>query len=235
MLSKSVILSFLMIFSLAALKITGQAMNPEALLDSAQARISHIKDYQVDIDIEVKVDYIRMPTKHARMYYKAPDEVSFESEEFFMLPKKGVNFSLSNMLSNKYTVIFTGYDYINQEKQFSLKIIPLTQDAEFILATLWISTEHYLVSRVDTHTRKHGSYIIDFHYDVGSLPLPVEMVITFEIDQFKAPVKFLGKEIQVDREEMHQEGSEEGRVIIRYSNYLINQWGTDDDPEETKN
>ena len=88
------------------------------ILKTVLAKQNRINDYQVNIEIELDVDFINMPVKHAVMYYKHPQKIKFKSDEFIMLPQKGLNFSLRKILKKKFTSIFTGYEYIDQRRHY---------------------------------------------------------------------------------------------------------------------
>ena len=69
----------------------GQERDPYLILDSLKTRLDGIEDYSAEIEIEVDVDFINMPKKHATIYFKQPDRIRFRSKEFIMLPKRGLN------------------------------------------------------------------------------------------------------------------------------------------------
>jgi hypothetical protein len=200
-----------------------QEPDPYVIVDSLKIKLLEIEDYQADIEIEVDVDFIKMPVKHATIYYKQPDKVKFKSDEFFMLPRKGFNNSFRKILEEDFSAIYAGEEIIQNEKHHVIKIIPLGKKPDIILATWWINAENYLISRVESNTRNEGTFLIDFSYKNPEIQLPTVMKISFEIEKMKLPLKFLGKTQGIEIEEQQIGEKSEGTVYIRFSNYIINQ------------
>jgi hypothetical protein len=198
------------------------------ILKSALAKQETINDYQVNIEIELDVDFINMPIKHAVMYYKHPQKIKFQSDEFIMLPKKGLHFSLRNILKKDFTSILTGYEYIDQRRHHIIKVIPTKKHSDIVLSTIWLDTELYVISKVENNTRSNGSHTIDFTYGAQSDVLPSTMKITFEVGHFNIPLKFIGKPIEIDKKKLKKREKKTGVVYLRFSDYKINM-GLDDD------
>jgi outer membrane lipoprotein-sorting protein len=198
------------------------------ILKTVLAKQNRINDYQVNIEIELDVDFINMPVKHAVMYYKHPQRIKFKSDEFIMLPKKGFNYSLRNILKRDFTSIFTGYEYIDQRRHYIIKVIPTKKRSDIVLSTIWLDTELFVISKVENNTRSEGSYTIDFTYGAQSDVLPSQMKITFEMGHFNIPLKFIGKPIEIDEKELKKGERKTGVVYLRFSDYKINV-GLEDD------
>ncbi len=202
------------------------------ILKTVLAKQDRINDYQVNIEIELDVDFINMPVKHAVMYYKHPQKIKFKSDEFIMLPKKGLNFSLRKILKKGFTSIFSGYEYIDQRRHYTIKVIPTKKHSDIVLSTIWLDTELFVISKVENNTRSDGSYTIDFTYGAQSDVLPSQMKITFEVGHFNIPLKFIGKPIEIDEKKLKNGEKKTGVVYLRFSDYKINVGLRDDFFEE---
>jgi len=223
-------ISMFMVISLT--RAHAQYEDANQILKSALAKQDRINDYQVNIEIELDVDFINMPVKHAVMYYKHPQKIKFKSDEFIMLPQKGLNFSLRKILKKNFTSIFIGYEYIDQRRHYIIKVIPTKKHSDIVLSTIWLDTELFVISKVENNTRSDGSYTIDFTYGTQSDVLPSEMKITFEVGHFNIPLKFIGKPIEIDKKKLNAGEKKTGVVYLRYSNYKINVGLKDDFFEE---
>ena len=60
------------------------------------------------------------------------------------------------------------------------------------------------------------------------------MKITFEMEDFNIPLKFIGKSIKVDKKKLKNKEKKTGDVCIRLSNYKINAGIRDDIFDEDK-
>lgn len=221
-------ITILLMLGISQSQTHAQPADSGRILKLVLAKQNQIMDYRVNIEIELDVDFINMPVKHAVMYYKRPQKIKYRSDEFIMLPKKGMDFSLRNILSDDFTSIFTGYEYINQRRHYTIKVIPIKKKSAIVLATLWVDTESLVVSRVENNTRSEGSYILDFTYGQESELLPAMIKIAFEMEDFDIPLKFLGKPIKSDEKNVRQKGKKTGVVYIRFSGYKINSGLSDD-------
>jgi hypothetical protein len=182
-----------------------------------------IDDYKVDVLVEVDVDFINMPDKHAVMYYKKPSKVKVKSDEFLLLPKRGFDYSIRELLMEEYSAVYAGQETIAGHDHYLIKVIPLNKRAELVLSNIWVSIDGLMVSKMENFTKNKGNYTVDLEYGSGFRDLPSKMTISFEIEDFKFPVKFMGKNIEVDKEKLKDEGPKTGSVIFYFSGYELNK------------
>jgi len=207
---KSVFLFILCLIGIQSL--SGQEPNPDSLINRVLFEIEKVKSYKVDVEIEVDVDFINMPVKHATMYYKHPDKIKFKSSEFIMIPKKGLNNGIRKLLSEPYTSIYVGTEFFNESNHHVIKIIPLGKKPDIILATLWISENSFLIGKTESSTRNEGTFTVEFSYLKKDLSLPSELKISFEIENLKIPLKFIGKTQGINIDSEKAKGKQEGQV-----------------------
>jgi len=203
--------------------VYAQEINPDSLLIKVKQKLELIKDYKADIDIHLDVDFIKMPDKHAKMYFKHPDKVRFTSDEFIMLPKRGVGISIRKLLVDDYLALYSGQEEINGKAHIVVKVIPEGNKSDIVLSTLWIDTDNALISKMENTTRNSGSYLIYLLYGDPEVELPTEIKISFQVKNLEIPLKFIGKNSTVDIDELKKEGNKEGVVIIKLNYTEINQ------------
>jgi len=213
---------FILFLLLITAKLYTQDIDPYDIINDLKAQLDNIEDYSADIEIEVDVEFIKMPIKHATIYFKKPDKVKFKSKEFMMLPKRGINNQFTEILNQAYTAFYVGSEIIGDQEQHKIKIIPLSDKPDIILATWWINTKSKLITRLESNTRNEGTYFVDFIYDNKTISLPTELVVTFEIEKMKLPLKFIGKSAGMEIDKSKMEDKQNGKVYIRFSNYNIN-------------
>ena len=103
-----------------------------------------------------------------------------------------------------------------------IRIVPMGKNPEIILATWWINAKTHLIGRNTSNTRNEGSFTIDFSYDDPGIPLPTEMIFSFEIEKLSIPLKFIGKSQGMEFDKTKMKEVNQGKVFIRFSNYTIN-------------
>jgi len=224
------ILTAILILFLTLESVRSQNPVPDSILNKLKAQIERVHDYKAEIDIEVDVDFINIPQKHATIIFKQPDKVKFKSEGFFMIPKKGLRMPVKEILDQPYSAIYVGNEKIEGRMQHEIKIVPLTKKPEIILATWWIDKETYLLTKTESTTRDQGTFEVNFTYDDPEIPLPTKMVISFEIENINLPLKFIGRAQGMEIDESKRKPGEpyKGNVIIRFSDYEINMNPSDE-------
>lgn len=215
--------SLIFILLLTALPLFPQSKDADLMIKKLKEGFSKVNDYEVDVKIKVDVDFIKVPDCHAKIYYKQPDKMHFESESFAMLPKEGMAFSPVSLLKGDYTALYLKEDNIDGHQVSVIKVIPLGDQGDIILNTFWIDQQENIIRRVETTTKLNGTFSIDFKYDTGKQDfyLPKNMIFTFNLDRMNIP-KGINGEVESDSKRKGS-GPTTGRVYLSYSNYKINQ------------
>ncbi len=130
-------------------RAVAQDFNPQPLLDSIQVKFGGVKDYSADINIKVNVSFLKIPVKEGKLYFKNPDQLKLVSKGFAMLPKRGMNFTFNELFEKKYNVIYVKNELINKVKSYVIKIIPLDDNSDILLATLWLDRKTQTIIKVD--------------------------------------------------------------------------------------
>jgi len=229
------ILLYLLILAHFQNNISAQEINPDSLLLRVKHKLELIKDYKADVEIHLDVDFIKMPDKHAKMYFKHPDKVRFTSDEFIMLPKRGIGISTRKILKGDYLAVYSGQEEIDGKTHAVVKIIPEGNKSDIVLSTLWIDIDNALISKMENTTRNSGSYLIILRYTDPGVELPTEITISFRVKSLKIPLKFIGKNSTVDKDELKKDGPKEGTVTVKLKYFDINKGIEDSFFEEEEN
>ena len=202
-----------------------QSKDPEAILNKVKAEFSKIEDYTVDVKVKVDVDFLKMPDREAKIYYKRPDKIHIQSEGFAMLPKEGLNFSPLSLLNSNYTSFYVREDTLNRIVTSVIKVIPLDGRSDVILSTLWVDIKRDLILKVESSRKPEGTFTIDMDYlkTEKGFWLPSSLVFTFSIDRSILPRKF-NFDTDSDLKKTMEDSAkvQTGKVFIDYSNYKVN-------------
>ncbi|MDR3668737.1 MAG: hypothetical protein P4L35_18000 [Ignavibacteriaceae bacterium] len=200
-----------------------QGKDPDLILKKVVDTFSKVKDYVVDVQVKVDVDFIKVPETKAKIYFKQPDKINFESDGFAMLPKEGINFSPLSFLKNNYTALFQKEEYLDNHLVSVIKIIPSSDKGDIVLTTFWIDQSYNIIRKIESTTKTNGTFTIDLKYDEGNKDywLPSYMIFGFNIDKMNLPKSLSG---QAESESNKNLGKTAyGKVYITYSNYRINK------------
>lgn len=215
----------LLIFILLVNVVFAQNRDPDKILNKVKENFDRVKNYIVDIDVKVDVNFLKVPDSKAKIYFKQPDKIQFESENFALLPKEGLNFSPLAILKNKYTAIYEKEDTLNGINTSVIKVIPLNDKSDIILTTLWIDTTKNEIIKSKSTTKINGTFSMEFNYDnsVDNYPLPSSMIFTFNVDKTNIPKGISGDfESETKPKKEGEEKSTTGKVYITYNNYKVN-------------
>lgn len=198
--------------------------DPELIIAQSRSVYRTIRDFSAEVEIEVNIDFINIPNKMAEIIYKYPDKIKFRSTSFIMIPKKGIGFMMLKILEMDYSAIYIGKKFNKGHELHEIKLIPLDDDSEIVLATLFIDPEDHLIYFMEATTKDAGFFSTEFVYG-DHPPLPLSNKIRFEVDEVRLPLKFLGK---VNKDTSKLKKGTMGEVILHYTHYQLNQ-GVDDD------
>ena len=215
-----------LLFFFIAFYTFGQSKDPNIILNNVKNKFNKIKDYEVKVRIKVDVDFLKVPDSEAKIFFKQPDKIHFESENFALLPKEGINFSPLALLKDNYTALYDKEDTVNGVKTSVVKVIPLNDKSNVILTTLWIDQSRNYIMKSESTTKINGTFTIEFNYDkkVDDYPLPSSTVFTFGIDRTNIPRGMYGN---LDEEKENDKNVSKkritGKVYVYYSNYKVNE------------
>ena len=196
--------------------------NMPVLLDSIKNKYLSVNDYQADITVEIDVDFINIPDKHARVFFKQPDKISYKTDGFILIPKKGIDFNITHILGMEYNALSVGKEPIGNTGTEVIKIIPLQAESELILATIWLDKLNMQVMQLEVNSKASGSFKMRFFYNTIKDILPGKIEVTFGLSQFNVPFEFLfNSESQLFKKKDKTETTT-GKVTVHYSNYIIN-------------
>lgn len=221
------IVNKLIILLLIAAASFAQNLKPEDVIERVKENFGKVDDYEVNVNIKVDVNFLKVPDSKAKIYYKQPDKIRLKSEGFALLPKEGLNFSPYSFLQGDYTSIFDKDREADGRLCYTVKIIPLGDRGDLILTTLLIDKEKFIIRRIESTTKTNGTFSIDLKYDNNiKYPLPSSMIFTFNVQKMQMPREItgdMGGEENSEKDNQNKGKTTTGKVYINYSDYKVNK------------
>lgn len=228
---------FLLILFCVTSNLKSQSKDPDLILERVKEAFNKIEDYEVDIHLKIDVEFLKMPESDAKLFFKYPDKLHVESEKFALLPRRGLNFSPSNLISEKYTAIYEREDTIRNITVSVVKVIPIGNDNNVILSTFWIDQSRDLILKVESSRKPYGTFTIELTYDLydDQYELPSYLEFTFTVDPSMLK-RQRDMDMNQDKPEQKEKGeTKTGKVFISYSNYKVNTGLPDELFEDNQN
>ena len=202
-----------------------------SVMEQLKAKNDKVKDYEAAAKMKTNVVFIKAPVADIRIYYKNPDQVKIKNVSgVSFIPKGSVNINMGNIFSIKnYTAIDAGREKINGTDTRVIKIIPEDENAEVVLATLYVDEKNLLVLRSRTTTKENGTYELDMTYKkYAGYGLPDQLTFSFNTKDFKLP-KGVTFDYDNGSDKMEKKAdNKKGTVEISFSSYSVNKGISED-------
>jgi hypothetical protein len=197
------------------------AQQIDADLLRIKKRMDSVKQFSANLVLDLDVPFIQMPTKTAKITYAVGKKMMFSSKDFVMLPKRGLDFSLSEIFKYPFITVDRGVEKRNGRVLKVINIIPTTNQSELALATLYMDTKAARIVQSEINTRKEGSYTLMMNYAQLKDILPNYVEATFAIERLKIPLNFMGKGTTIDRKKMRSMETKTGKIKMKIKDYMI--------------
>lgn len=181
---------------------------PETLLKTKE-RLEQISLARGEVRLSLDVDFINMPEKSAQITYEKGKPVSFSSDNFIFIPKRGLDFGWSSLFDYNFITVDRGMSNNIQ----TYNIIPDDERADFAIMTLKIDKVHYQIIEAEIATKNEGSYTVTLSY-TDDMVLPDEVKASFELEKVRIPLNFMGNDTAIDRKAMRKDGQKQGSVLL---------------------
>jgi hypothetical protein len=200
--------------------LTAQEIDPDLI--HIKERMDSVKEFTANLQLDVDIDFIKMPTKYAKLIFRKGKPIKFSSDDFILIPKRGLDFTLSEIFKNDFITVDRGWVERNGKSFKKINIIPIDNKSDYSIATIILDVENIRVESWEISTKKNGSYVLNFSYEDKLAILPYFVEVNFEIERIKIPLSFMGKGTEVDKMQLKStEESKTGKIFLKLSNYQI--------------
>jgi hypothetical protein len=190
---------------------SAQGIDP--LLLEVRQRVDELVEARASAELILDVDFIKMPIKYADIHYRKGQPVSYTSDNFIIIPKKGLDFSWSELFRYDFMTVDRGTESVDGHVLKVLNIIPLDKKADFAIMTLKLDTMLMHIREAEITTKNEGSYRLLFGY-AGPTLFPNQVVVEFELAKIKIPLSFMGKDTEIDKAQLKSDGLKKGSITL---------------------
>jgi hypothetical protein len=204
------------------------AQDADALLRKVRSKLDQVRDYKAQGSLKTDVSFLKIPVSRVQVLYMNPDRFRIQKDGgISLLPKGGISVNLNALMATgQFVAVSSGETTIGGQLLRIIKMLPVEENSDLILSTLYIDEKSLLIRRAVTTTRGNGTYEMDMQYGkYASLGLPDKVVVSFDTRDYKLP-KGVTFEYEAGNKpvEKDKDGkSKKGRVEITYAAYQVNQ------------
>ena len=202
------------------------AQDETALVENLKAKLAKVNDYKATGKMKIDVSFINAPASNINVFYKRPNKFRLKKANgISILPKGGVSININSLFVNdNYKAVSAGEKAVNGVSTKAVMLIPMEENSEVVLMTLYIDEKNLLLLKTSITTRESGSYEMDMSYGkFSNWGLPDKVVFSFNTKDYKLPK---GLTLEYEKGGKKKEAkiqNKKGSVEISYSNYIINK------------
>ncbi|RXG27767.1 hypothetical protein [Leeuwenhoekiella palythoae] len=210
---------YLIAFLLFGLNCNAQEIDADLL--AIKAKMDAVNTFSAKLQLDLDAPFINMPTKRAEMEYQRGKDLKFSSDDFVILPKRGLDFTLSELFEHPFITVDRGMQTLDGNQVKVLNVIPTGDDSDMALATLFLDTEQQRIAASEITTKKNGTYKLKMQYDQALTILPNYVEVAFAIEKLKIPLNFMGSDTKIDRKTMRNMDTKTGVLKLKITDYQI--------------
>jgi hypothetical protein len=220
----------ILMFLLFCGSLPATAQDADALLKKVRAKMDQVRDYKAQGTLRTDVSFLKIPVSRVQVLYKNPDKFRIQREGgVSLLPKGGISVNLNAMLATgSFMAVSAGTATVQGQLLQVIKLLPVQENGDIVLSTLYIDEKALLIRRTITTTRENGTYEMNMQYGrYANVGLPDKVVVSFDTRDYKLP-KGVTFEYDAGAATAPKAASSgKGTVEITYASYELNPGLTD--------
>ena len=209
----------------AAIFVSAQDMN--VLVQKVKAKLDLVDDYVADGKMKTDVSFIKAPIGKIKIFFKKPNFFKIKRDNgISILPKGGVSVNMSSVIAMKdYVALSAGETMVDGVNTRIVKLLPMNENSEIILTTMYIDETNLLIRKAITTTKENGTYEMQLYYGAyANYGLPDKVIFAFNTKDYKMPkgitLEFEDGDKPTEADKLK---GRKGKVEITYSSYIINK------------
>ncbi len=184
-------------------------------------RLDAIIAYEAEMSLDIQADFIKMPTKYASVTYTKNQPLEFSSDDFILIPKKGLDVTMSQLFEHPFITVNRGFEKQDGKTYKVVNVIPNDDKSDYSIAKIVMDTVITRIVSSEIHTKKEGSFTLQMKYTDKKAILPEQLEIFFEMERLRLPFNFLGKNAKIDRKKMRSQEIQSGSILLNFKDYKI--------------
>lgn len=211
-----------LVLPLFSLVLTGAiSAQPKAaeIIKNVQAEFGKVKDYSANLEGKLDIPDMKVPDINAKLYFKQPEKVHIESEQFVMLPKDVVRFNPSMFQAELFDMVVQGTATVDGNECYKVKLLARSDTLRVQRALLFVDSKRWLIRKAELDPNQGRSTKAKIGYTLVQkkyyLPKQIDIMMDVPPMQFDANQKM--------KDMSGNSGKKQAVITLKYSNYAVNK------------
>lgn len=200
---------FSILFFVNGLMASGQVEH-DSIISALKNKYNVKLDMSCEILVKTDVENMIVPDKTILLSFDEKGKPKFKGKGIGLLPKRGIINQYKELLSNEFQAIFIG----KHGENLSYKLVSLDPKAEWITADILFNENTLLINKYAISTKKHGTFNVQNEFSDNMYPS--KSIVTFNIEKFKLPLKFIGRN-EPSKPSTNEEENVVGTITLLYT------------------
>jgi hypothetical protein len=203
-------INYILFFFFPIVGISQSDVAPDPI-DRLIEKYSEIIAVKCEVNINIDVEGMKIPDKQVLIEIDKDKPPKIIGKGLTLLPKKGLIGQFKELFDTPLQPIYLSKRGVN----VVYKLVSLDSTSDWVTADIEFDGQSLLIFKVAITTRKHGTFYTEHKYDNGSLPS--SSLISFDIEKFTIPLKFIGRSEDIHIVEDSKGENIKGKITLTYS------------------
>ncbi|MGD0337686.1 MAG: hypothetical protein ABSB78_02745 [Bacteroidota bacterium] len=227
----------IIIFSACSFSARGQKPDAQEILSCFERSYRTLEDYSATVQAEIDMEHLRVPRMNVTIYFKQPDKIHIESEDFAMLPRDGVGFN-PFVYTKNYSGRIEGIDTLDGIQTTKMLLTQKNDTVRSRQLTVWVDLQRCVVVKMESvpYRGRQLKMALEYTKVENTWWLPSKILLTLDVrqsseqDQSRYDRGEDDTHSQMGRIQLPRKGT----ITVTYSNYKVNQHLSDELFEKKK-
>ena len=205
-----------------------QSITAAQILQKMKQQFDSVKDYTVTLNATVNMERMQIPEMIITLYFKQPDKIHIEANNFAMVPKEAIALNPTQLI-DKFDATIAGTEDKDKATIYKLRLVSKPEKGKPVRESyVWVDGSRWVITHFESTPSDVRKISVDLDYVTidGKYVLPLK--IAAKMDAQQPPDSTAEKTYSPQR--LPRKGS----VAILYSDYKVNTGLSDDIFEKKK-
>jgi outer membrane lipoprotein-sorting protein len=195
------------------------------LVEKVRLKLEKVNDYEASGRMKTNISFLKVPEAEVTVYFKKPNKLKIKNETgISLVPKGTTSISINNLLGGQFQALEAGMDKVNGTSVKVIKLLPLDNNSDIALSTLYIDEQRLLVLKAVTTTKESGTNELELFFNkYATQALPDKVIFTFNTKDYKLPKGVTFDYDDGSKKVTTTDKSNKGKIEIAYTGYKINK------------